>query len=84
MCKYVTLYLYCYFVLIKFANVKCPISNQQNSAIGQRFADHELQGLLLGDAGYRLESWIMTPVRVPRNNADRAYNRSVNILNMSV
>nr|XP_054756868.1 putative nuclease HARBI1 [Lytechinus pictus] len=48
----------------------------RNSAIGQRFDDGELQGILLGDAGYRLEPWLMTPVREPHNNAERAYNRA--------
>ncbi|XP_041469638.1 putative nuclease HARBI1 [Lytechinus variegatus] len=48
----------------------------RNSAIGQRFANGELQGILLGDSGYRLERWLMTPVRDPHTEAERRYNRA--------
>ncbi|XP_054774690.1 putative nuclease HARBI1 [Lytechinus pictus] len=48
----------------------------RRSAISQRFERRELRGILLGDSGYKLEPWLLTPVRVPQNEADQAYNRA--------
>ncbi|XP_072163239.1 putative nuclease HARBI1 [Diadema setosum] len=48
----------------------------KRSAIGQRFERRELSGILVGDSGYKLEPWLLTPVRVPQNEADQAYNRA--------
>ncbi|XP_072182162.1 putative nuclease HARBI1 [Diadema setosum] len=48
----------------------------QNSIIGQKFANGTLEGILLGDSGYALHPWLMTPVLNPDNRAQRAYNQS--------
>lgn len=47
----------------------------QNSNVGQEFSDGNYQGILLGDSGYPLHPWIMTPFLHPANNAERAFNR---------
>lgn len=69
-CIWICIY-YILFNSFKFHSINKP----QNSAIGQRFGNGDLQGILLGDSGYRLESWLMTPVRVPLSDAERTYNR---------
>ena len=46
-----------------------------NSAVGQKFERGEIDGLLLGDAGYQLQSWVMTPFSTPSTAAEKAYNR---------
>ncbi|XP_071802814.1 putative nuclease HARBI1 [Asterias amurensis] len=46
------------------------------SLLGQMFTDGRLQGTLIGDTGYALRPWLMTPVTEPATNADRRYNRS--------
>ena len=47
----------------------------QSSRIGQLFEDGQLQGILLGDSGYPLKPWLMTPFLNPITPAERAYNR---------
>lgn len=49
----------------------------QNSRVGQTFEDLQQHGLLLGDSGYALRPYLMTPVLNPRTPAEQAYNRFV-------
>ncbi|XP_071500727.1 putative nuclease HARBI1 [Diadema antillarum] len=48
----------------------------QNSVLGRCFEGLKLHGLLLGDSGYALRPWIMTPVLNPTTPAENAYNRA--------
>ncbi|XP_063952168.1 putative nuclease HARBI1 [Lytechinus pictus] len=48
----------------------------QNSVVGQNYANGRLHGILLGDSGYALHPWLMTPILNPQNQAQRAYNQS--------
>ncbi|XP_030849444.1 putative nuclease HARBI1 [Strongylocentrotus purpuratus] len=48
----------------------------QNSRVGQTFEDLQQHGLLLGDSGYALRPYLMTPVLNPRTPAEQAYNRA--------
>lgn len=48
----------------------------RQSRLKSRFEDGEFQqGLLLGDGGYKLETYLMTPIRNPRNDKECNYNR---------
>ena len=47
----------------------------QSSRIGQLFESGQLQGILLGDSGYALRPWLMTPFLNPNTPAEKAYNR---------
>ena len=47
----------------------------QASRIGQLFERGDLQGILLGDSGYALQPWLMTPITAPVTHGERAYNR---------
>ncbi len=46
-----------------------------NSLIGQHFDAGRLTGILLGDSGYPLRPWLLTPVPHPITPAERKYNR---------
>ncbi|XP_038057592.1 putative nuclease HARBI1 [Patiria miniata] len=46
------------------------------SLLGEMFENGRLQGTLIGDTGYALRPWLMTPVAEPTTNAERRYNRS--------
>ena len=45
-----------------------------NSEICAKFDNHEVQGLLLGDNGYPLRQYLMTPLLHPATPAGRRYN----------
>jgi hypothetical protein len=45
------------------------------SRIGERYENGELQGILLGDSGYSLRPWLMTPITNPATAPEEAYNR---------
>lgn len=47
----------------------------QESRLGHAFRNDELDGILLGDSGYALKPWLMTPILNPRTAAEEAYNR---------
>jgi hypothetical protein len=49
----------------------------RNSSIGQKFERGELDGLILGDSGYALQPWLMTPFLNPSTPGENAYNRYV-------
>lgn len=46
----------------------------RESALHRAFEEGTLSGLLLGDSGYPLKKWLMTPVIAPRTAQERAYN----------
>ncbi|XP_030071493.1 putative nuclease HARBI1 [Microcaecilia unicolor] len=48
-----------------------------NSALGRKFAEGRIaQGWLLGDAGYGSKTWLLTPITIPRSDAEKRYNES--------
>ncbi|XP_030048052.1 putative nuclease HARBI1 [Microcaecilia unicolor] len=48
-----------------------------NSALGRKFAEGQNQnGWLLGDAGYGSKTWLLTPLAVPRSDAEKRYNEA--------
>ena len=42
-----------------------------------RFETGQLRRVLLGDSGYPLKRWLMTPIGNPQNYQENAYNRLV-------
>ena len=47
----------------------------RESQVGLQFSNQDLQGLLLGDSGYPLMSWLMTPIQNPTTDRETAYNK---------
>ena len=49
-----------------------------HSMVGQRFASEEhVSGWLLGDSGYGLKKWLMTPFANPNTEAKKKFNNSL-------
>lgn len=46
------------------------------SSLKTRFEDGEFRGRLLGDSGYKLESYLFTPVLRPQNRSEEKYNEA--------
>ena len=49
----------------------------QMSRIARGFEQGHLHGILLGDSGYPLMRWLMTPITNPTTPVERAYNKLV-------
>lgn len=50
----------------------------QNSAIYRRFQNNEMDnGILLGDSGYPLKNFLMTPLNNPRDRGEALFNESL-------
>ncbi|XP_030058313.1 putative nuclease HARBI1 [Microcaecilia unicolor] len=48
-----------------------------NSALGKKFAEGKIgNGLLLGDAGNGCRTWLLTPLAMPRSDAEKHYNEA--------
>ncbi|XP_046873620.1 putative nuclease HARBI1 [Hypomesus transpacificus] len=46
------------------------------SHIGQAFEQGLIDGILLGDSGYPLKPWLLTPYLNPRNRSEERYNHA--------
>jgi hypothetical protein len=46
-----------------------------NSEIREQFSRRNNNAVLLGDSGYGLEPWLLTPFRNPANDEQQAFNR---------
>ena len=65
----------------KFLNVvvKWPGSTHdsfilKNSDVYEAFETAKFNGIILGDSGYPLRKWLMTPVSDPESPAEMSYN----------
>ena len=59
----------------------------RRSRIFESFEDpvhRPLDGIILGDSGYMLREWLMTPIPHPRNQGEEAYNEAHRITRSSV
>ena len=62
--------------VVKFPGCTHDASISRNSAIFMKFENNELRnGWLLGDSGYPLLPWLMTPIINPQTMPDNRYNR---------
>jgi len=48
-----------------------------NSALCARFENHDINGVLLGDNGYPLRPFLMTPLLATRTDAERRFNTAL-------
>ncbi|XP_011674132.1 putative nuclease HARBI1 [Strongylocentrotus purpuratus] len=48
----------------------------ENSKLARKFAAGQYKGILLGDSGYPLFPWLMTPLSHPRTDQENAYNNA--------
>lgn len=46
----------------------------RNSQFWNAMEAGRVHGIILGDSGYAQSSWLFTPVRIPRDNAEKRYN----------
>ena len=67
--------MYCITGGINIFIISSILHSQQRSRLGRRFQAGTFKGTLLGDSGYPLHSWLLTPVQNPHTPAEQAYNR---------
>ncbi|VDI62674.1 Hypothetical predicted protein [Mytilus galloprovincialis] len=67
---------------MKFTNVvaKWPGNTHdsfimQNCSLSEKFENKQIDGWLLGDSGYPLKPWLLTPFLNPSSNGEEKYNR---------
>jgi hypothetical protein len=67
-------------ILTFFAILRCGSYLKQNNKevvnILQKHLYYINLGLVLGDSGYMLKPWLMTPFRVPKNEQEVRFNAS--------
>lgn len=70
-------------ISFRFTNIVCKFPGSthdafilQSSSLPECVANLEDDGWLLGDSGYPLKEWLMTPVTNPRTGQERRYNSS--------
>lgn len=68
---------------LRFTNVVCKFPGSthdafilQSSSLPEYVANLEDEGWLIGDSGYPLKEWLMTPVNQPRTEQEQRYNSS--------
>lgn len=47
----------------------------RNSNVWHAYEAGQLHGIILGDSGYALRPWLMTPIRRPSTNAEQRFYR---------
>lgn len=47
----------------------------QNCSLSEKFENKQIDGWLLGDSGYPLKPWLLTPFLNPSSNGEEKYNR---------